>query len=641
MVYEAGDVRYVRLGTREVLRRVYVAVRDRNWNTVAPKMANEQITVFDNGFRVTYQMTHRQDEIDFVWDGEIRGSADGTLTFVMDGEARSTFLSNRTGFCVLHGADAAGKNVRVEHIDGTIEVTVFPQLIAPQLIKDGRIQPVQPFAEMRALAYEIEQDVWVEVHFTGDIFELEDQRNWLDASFKTYCRPLRLPFPYEIPVGAKLRQVVTLRLRGQHSTGSDRVLAQDSTTVADVSFTIGRSSLGPFPTIGIGVASHNQPLDVREIERLRVLRPTHLRVNLTLQELEYVEHLKRATAEGRAIGVPLEIALFLSGNVDIELEALLAACHAILPSVVRWLVFQREEKSITAAWLQCVRAQLAQYAPDAMFASGTDLYFTDLNRNRPETAGLDAVSYSVNPQVHAFDNTSLIETAAVITATVESARAFSGATPLIVSPITLKPRFNPVATDCERDPTPGVLPPQVDTRQMSLFGACWTLISLKYLAESGVASATYYETSGWHGTMENEAGSPLPERFVSLPGCVFPLYHVFADVAGCAGSSVLETWSSNTLAVDGLALCYGNRTRVLVANVTNTYQSVIIKGLAAQVQVRIMDEHNVLGAMQNPELFRTDFGVERSTEDGALTLSLDPYAVVRIDSVHSSQNTWA
>ena len=34
LVFESGDLRYIRLGDREVLRRVYVAVRDHNWDTI-------------------------------------------------------------------------------------------------------------------------------------------------------------------------------------------------------------------------------------------------------------------------------------------------------------------------------------------------------------------------------------------------------------------------------------------------------------------------------------------------------------------------------------------------------------------------------------------------------------------------------
>ena len=37
--------------------------------------------------------------------------------------------------------------------------------------------------------------MWANVAFDGDIFEMEDQRNWTDASYKIYSTPLRLPFP--------------------------------------------------------------------------------------------------------------------------------------------------------------------------------------------------------------------------------------------------------------------------------------------------------------------------------------------------------------------------------------------------------------------------------------------------------------
>ena len=51
-------------------------------------------------------------------------------------------------------------------------------------------------------------------------------------------------------------------------------------------------------------------------------------------------------------------------------------------------------------------------------------------------------------------------------------------------------RHTPYASAAPPPVPAGELPPQVDVRQMSLFGAGWTLGSLKYLAESGVSSAT-------------------------------------------------------------------------------------------------------------------------------------------------------
>jgi hypothetical protein len=173
----------------------------------------------------------------------------------------------------------------------------------------------------------------------------------------------------------------------------------------------------------------------------------------------------------------------------------------------------------------------------------------------------------------------------------------------------------------------------VDVRQMSLLGAGWTAGSLKYLAESSVHSVTYYETTGWRGVMETDAGSPLPEKFHSLPCAVFPLYHVLVDAGEFAGGEVIPTRSSDTLRADGLALRQGDRMRVIVANLSAEPQRVAVKNLSEQVRVRHLDETNVEQAMRSPEGFRAQPGELRPTSAGTLELSLLPYAAARIDSV--------
>jgi hypothetical protein len=111
--------------------------------------------------------------------------------------------------------------------------------------------------------------------------------------------------------------------------------------------------------------------------------------------------------------------------------------------------------------------------------------------------------------------------------------------------IRFKPRFNPVATEPEKAPRPGELPPQADPHQKSLFGAGWTLGCLQSLAESGVDSATFYETTGWGGIMASNGGG------------VYPLYHVLADAAELAGAEILPVTSSAPLEVAAMALRKG------------------------------------------------------------------------------------
>ena len=104
--------------------------------------------------------------------------------FEGEGEGLTDFETNRTGFVVLHPIEGvAGEGVTIERVDGTVDEGRFPALI----------DPVQPMMELRALTHRPAPGLSVECRMEGDTFEMEDQRNWTDASYKTYVRPLALP----------------------------------------------------------------------------------------------------------------------------------------------------------------------------------------------------------------------------------------------------------------------------------------------------------------------------------------------------------------------------------------------------------------------------------------------------------------
>jgi D-apionolactonase len=168
---------------------------------------------------------------------------------------------------------------------------------------------------------------------------------------------------------------------------------------------------------------------------------------------------------------------------------------------------------------------------------------------------------------------------------------------------------------------------------MSLFGAGWTLGSLKYLAESGAHSVTYYETTGWRGVMETAPGSPLPDQFKSIPGGVFPLYHVLADVGEFAGGEIIPTLSSRPLAVDGLILRKDNRLRIMLANFTPQTQTIRLPGRGGAVTVRSLDEASFEDAVCSPEEYRAQPGQQIAAGSDGLVVELWPYAVVRVDGI--------
>ena len=624
MILEAGDLRYIRVGDHEILRRIYVAIRDHNWDTILPQLSNLQIEQDDDTFRLTYDVTNKGADVDFFWQGTITGDANGTIIFSMNGEARSTFRRNRIGFCVLHPMDCAGISSRIEKIDGTVEESAFPISIAPQYLIDGEIKPVAPFNNMRAVRYEVASGVEAEVRFEGETFEMEDQRNWTDASYKTYGTPLSEPFPVEVAIGTKISQRITLTLKTQHEP---RTETQDTPT-QPVALDVSAAEARPLPRIGLGTASHGEPLNAQELERLKRLNLAHLRVDVDLTQPDYEPALRRATDEAQELGVSLELALFLTDAAAEELRGFAEVIERVKPPIGTYLIFHKTEASTSAQWVDLARRHLS----DAKIGAGTNAYFTDLNRGRPPVDVLNLVCYSINPQVHAFDNSSLAETLGAQAVTVESARQFVGGPPIAITPVTLLARFNPNATGPEPEPAPGELPAQVDVRQMSLFGAGWTLGSIKYLSESGAPSVTYYETTGWRGVMETVNGSPLPEKFRSLPGAVFPLYHVLADVGEFAGGEVLVSKSSDPLKVEGISLRKNGKTRTLLANLTPDSQQIRAQNLAATVRVRLLDETNAQAAMSSPLAFRSRTGEPVRTAEGILALNLLPYAIAQIDN---------
>jgi D-apionolactonase len=617
LLFENGGLRYIRYGDREIVRRVYFAVRDVNWGTVPDQISNVQIKSETDSFRVAFDVENKQGEIDFAWHGIITGQPQGGIVFEASGVARSTFRKNRIGFCILHPMDCAGLPVTIRHPDGSAEKCEFPRYIAAE----------NPFLDVVGMRHAVEKDVEVELTFEGDVFETEDQRNWIDASFKTFCTPLSRPYPVEFRAGEELFQRITMELRGKPSEAATTFTMDDGVTLE-----MARDSVGPLPRIGFALGDDFVRLSAKDVDRLRLLRPAHVRCIVRLSgELEL--QLARAAQLVRDIGdaTAVELVLFAKAD-DVRVIGTFAELVARQNTPIeRWIVFPETGWSTPRELAELSKRAIRQHDLAALVGGGTPANFRELNVNRPPVDELDFITWSMTPEFHAFDNASLVETLAAHATTVASARQFANGLPLVVGPIHFKMQVNPYATGpWPPQVGPNELPTQVDVRQLSLFGAAWTLGSLKYLAESQVHAVTYYELVGSKGLMEREAGSPLPELFPSLPGCVFPLYHVFADLAELSASQVVPIRSSDPLRVEALALTSGKRTRIMLANLTNQGQTVELPVATSSCTIRVLDATNVLHAMQSPESYR-----QRSepiaTTGGKIVLQLAPFAVACLD----------
>jgi len=616
------DLRYVRARGVEAVRRIYVAVRDHNWNTIPGVVSDLRISEQAGGFEVRFGCRHARGDVDFAWEGSISGAADGSIAYRMDGRAESDFDFNRIGFCVLHpyresiGARFAGRTP-----DAPVEGTL-PDLIAPQRFRDGRY--VALFDAVEALDVELPGDGRVRFAFSGDLFEAEDQRNWTDASVKTYCTPLARGYPMHARRGQDISQVVRVTLELPTGGGAPARAAAELRLGAPV-----RTGLAE---IGLGAPTHAESLSPRQRRLLRTLAPDHLRADLHLAAPDHRPRLGRVVDDCAALGSRLELGIYL---VEDDAPALGAVADAIRDvPLARVLVYAADAVSPGAhettppELVALVRRALGR--EDVAVGGGTDMYFCELNRTRPSDA-LDVVAWSVNPQVHAFDARSIMETLQAQAETVRTAAAFAPGTPLAVTPITLKPRFNANATRAEDGPGERELPAPVDPRQASLFTAAWTVGSLKRLLEAGAASLTYFEPTGWRGLIEFQGGAPLPERFPSDPGMAYPVFHVLAELAGRRGDDVVALEAGDDLVVTGLALRGETGLRVLAANLTAEPVAASLAGLGGdRASVRVLDADSAGRATGEPEAFRRE-GHDVPVTAGTLSLALGPYAVATVD----------
>jgi hypothetical protein len=212
---------------------------------------------------------------------------------------------------------------------------------------------------------------------------------------------------------------------------------------------------------------------------------------------------------------------------------------------------------------------------------------------------------------------------------VAEARAHVAGGPVKVGPVTLATISGPYPNG---PVTAGDLPPQVDERQPSLLAAAWTVGALAELAVAAPTSITWYETAGWRGVLEHQGGSPQPGRFRSIPGAVFPVWHVLADMAEWREGQLLAASVSRPRDVAALAVRDAGGGHVLLANLTRDRRAVQLRGLAgAARRMWRLNADTAEAAMKRPLAWRAGADPATVDADGVLSIELDAYEVVRVD----------
>ncbi|WP_417270158.1 hypothetical protein [Celeribacter sp.] len=519
---ENGALRHVTLDGIEAIRAIAFLVRDRDWGTVNPTILDEVITQSDDAVRIAFLARYENGGARLDVDVTVQTSADG-VTVSAKGRSFGEFETNRAGFTVLHPINGvAGQPVRVDHSDGSSEASVFPYMI----------DPWQPFMDITGLTHHV-GDSAVTCAFHGDTFEMEDQRQWGDASYKTYNRPLALPWPYLIGDGAALEQSVSLTW-----AAAERADVRSAET-ENFDATVAQLALVISPQDALRLAS--SPTDLLAVNPQRLLCHLDATLGDTAGQFDAFARAQRACPE-----TTFDLELICRCDADpepeiLELSAQMAAAGFAPASVLVCPSVDRQSTPPGSQWPACppleqVHAAAARAFPDLIRGGGSVSFFPELNRKRPPVEMLDFVNHGLCPIVHAADDLSVMETLETISHITRSARAIIGTRSYRIGPASIAMRQNPYGDRTLPNPDNGrVCMADDDPRHRAKFGAAYAVGLATALAPSGI---DVWTPAGLYG----------PRGVVGDAGETWPLTAALKQLAALAGQPVKQATQSGGIA---------------------------------------------------------------------------------------------
>ncbi|MBB3936622.1 D-apionate lactonase [Aureimonas phyllosphaerae] len=607
----SGNLRAVSFAGIEVLRSIAYVVRDRDWGTYDPPILDLDVEDAEDRFTVRYRAeVSGPGDTRLAYAAEIEGRADGTLRFAVEAVPRGDFETNRCGFCILHPIEGvAGTPVEVEHTDGTREASRFPDAI----------EPWQPFQDIRALAHHPAPGLRATCRLDGDAFEMEDQRAWSDASYKTYVRPLARPWPYRMADGAANRQVVTLTIDASH----DAVPASPAPTGGPVDVRLGASLGEAMPRFGLAIAPEETADILARLDRLTSLAPAFLLFHfdpLAGHGAGALEAFARIAALVPDVEPVLELVVPGRGDTAGELDraAHLVRAAGFRPqTLVVGPAADRRSTPPGSAWPACppldevYRAARAAF-PGVRLGGGMLSYFTELNRKRVPLGELDFVTHATNPIVHAADDLSVMQTLEAIPFITRSTRAFVGDKPYRLGPTTIGMRQNPYGSRTMPNPDGRRIPmADDDPRARGLFGAAFMMGYAARLQGAGIEAWTGASLAG-------------PRGLLLADGGVVPAFHAAKGLAAVSGAARLDLVSTRRDRVDGFAALRTDGSReIWLANLGPEDEDVVLDGFGPEVAASRLDETSFEAASR---------GAMPPLEPVGTGLRLPPYAVVRLVS---------
>lgn len=532
--WDGDEISEISLDGVTMLESVRPMLRDRNWGTIPPSLVHQTLSP---GRRSSPDSKRVLESSYSFPEGAARASLsvrihEETLRIRFELDATADVMTNRTGLTVLLPRSMVGDDAVVTTTAGNRRDFRFPVAVSPW----------QPLFDIRALSLD-HGGVRASVTFSGDVFEMEDQRNWCDASYKIYNRPLDLPFPYRIAAGEKIVQEISI-------VADSPVPRTDETRPASATGAAGPCPLGALlsataptvlPRISIGASTTYRSSPGAPVSSADGI--SYLTVEVS-DRFDMDRPLAHAAREAHDAGLPIDLRLNATPTIDID--AVLAALDAAGATLGRIGIVSADTHVTTEPlWAKLREATRGRHVD---LVAGSRTHFTELNRQiHVLPAGVRHLSFGYSPQMHMTETWHIVESVAALGDSLRSARQLVPSADILLGPVSLRPRVNAVATQVDQvdladDDGYGAhrVPGSTDPRQHTPWAAAWVGAVLAEAASEHVAEVSLMEMVGPRGIVPTVgASTPLSCLLKLLGGWCGRTVRVISGFAG-AGTAVIS-----------------------------------------------------------------------------------------------------
>jgi hypothetical protein len=422
----------------------------------------------------------------------LQGTAQGQLHLQARATATHDLLANRCGWVLMHPMSAAGSAVEIEHVDGRTCRSTFPR----------EVPAWPPFMGVRTVRHEYTPGHWAEAVLPGEDYEIEDQRNNADASFKTYSRSNMMPRPYVLRRGQTLVREIHLRLLGSPAPAK----ADHADAARAPAWTL-QASDTPAMRLGMAItADMARAPSPQDLALLRRWRPTFLHLTLwpDMQPSDMDWSGVRSLLDACGATLRLDLCgydpLGQGTAQDAACRELARRLHQAGLDLSEIAAFPCGPQA--AAWLR-------QCFAGARIGGGTPHFFAQLNRLE-NSGGEDFMAFTVCPLVHSADDRDIMNGLQSLPSMMHTARRRHPGRQWHLGPDSLAARASPLGRQPATDGQRRIPLAQRDPRTHGLFGAAWLLGHVSAALQSGVQALTLPPLSGTGGLVQHTGHGWLP-----------------------------------------------------------------------------------------------------------------------------------